>query len=500
MNKHFRSVLILTLTLFAFAVCNPNSSSFAQSKAEKIDNLMQACYKNGQFNGAVLVAEHGKVIYDKSFGIANIETKEKIKPNSQFRLGSVSKQFTSMAIMMLKERGKLNYDDDIRKFLPELPYPGITIRHLLTHTSGLPDYMMLFDENWDQDKEDASERKIATNKDALNLFAKYHPEVLFKPGEQWEYSNTGYVMLALVIERASGKEFDQFLNDNIFKPLRMSHTLVFSPLKDHKMERRVYGYQLELDGVTYSENDFNYLNGIAGDGGIYSTTKDLFKWDQSLYTEKLVNKSTLKEAFTPVKFNNDSTYKYGFGWRIDKTKGGKMKVSHTGGWVGFRTSIDREIEHKNTIIILTNHSSIYRNEIRTAIANILHNHEYILPKISIAQVIGQTLMKSGVDSAIKKYHELKREYPDKYNFSERELNNLGYQLIGMSRINEAIEIFKLNVKEYPDAYNTYDSLGEAYMLNGEKDLAIKNYAQSLVLNSKNVNAIKKLCKIIQDKE
>jgi len=498
MNKNFRSVTILVLAILVFAFCYPEYSSFAQPKAQKIDNLMQACYKNGQFNGAVFVAEHGKIIYDKSFGIANIETKEKIKSNSQFRLGSVSKQFTSMAIMMLKERGKLNYDDDIRKFLPELPYQGITIRHLLTHTSGLPDYMSLFDKNWDVDKKDTEERKIAANKDALNLFATYHPEVLFKPGERWEYSNTGYVMLALIVERASGKEFDQFLSDNIFKPLNMSHTLVFSPLKNQKMEHRVYGYQLDLNGVTYSENDFNYLNGIAGDGGIYSTTNDLFKWDQSLYTEKLVDKSTLKEAFTPVKFNNDSTYSYGFGWRIDKTKGGKMKVSHTGGWVGFRTSIDREIEDTNTIIILTNHSSIYRNEIRTAIASILHNQEYMFPKISIAQVIGQILVKSDVDSAIKKYHELKREYPDKYNFSEKELNNLGYQLIGMKRIKEAIEIFKLNVGVYPESYNTYDSLGEVYMLNGQKDLAIKNYAQSLVLNPKNVNAIEKLYKIIKE--
>ena len=182
MNKHFRPVLVLILALIiTFTVFIPTSSSFAQTKAEKIDNFLQACHQNGQFNGAVLVAEQGKIIYNKAYGIANIKTKEPLKPDFQFRLGSVSKQFTSMAIMMLKERGKLDYNDDIRKFLPELSCQGITIRHLLTHTSGLPDYMTLFGENWDVDKKDTEVRKIATNKDALDLFVKYHPEAIFKP-------------------------------------------------------------------------------------------------------------------------------------------------------------------------------------------------------------------------------------------------------------------------------------------------------------------------------
>lgn len=342
--------------LILFSLFTNPAFSLSQSKAQKIDALLKKCYENGQFNGSVLVAENGKVIYNEAFGIANPESKEKLKNNTAYNLASVTKQFTCMGIMLLKERGDLSYEDDIQKYIPELPYMGITIRNLMNHTSGLPDYIRLFSQKWDTTATEPAKKKIATNDDVIEMLKQYNLPLLFKPGEQWRYSNTGYIMLASIVARASGEEFDQFMKKNIFEPLKMENTLVYSKFKDQKMAHRAYGFRLSLDGSEHLLNDVGFLDGVAGDGAIYSTTEDLFKWDQALYAEKLIKGETLEEAFKPVTLKNDSTVYYGFGWGIDTT-GNKIAVRHTGGWVGFRTIIVRELEDKNTVVLLSNVSS-----------------------------------------------------------------------------------------------------------------------------------------------
>lgn len=486
-NIGFKSSIYITLIIFSLG-----HSLFAQAKSEKINSLMKYCNINLQFNGNILVAEHGKIIYHHSFGIANFDPVGSLNLGSQFRLGSVSKQFTAMAIMILEERGKLNYDDDINIYLPEFPYKKITIRHLLTHTSGLPDYISLFDQYWDTEKKDDSDKKIADNEDVLTMLCKYHKDPLFNPGEKWQYCNTGYVILALIVNRVSGEPFEKFLYDNIFKPLNMTNTLVYSAIRNDSITNRVYGYSLAMNGVDYIPNDFHYLNGVAGDGGVYSTTGDLFKWDQALYTEKLVSRQTLKKAFTPVALNNGTTFNYGFGWSIDTSLTGKKCVRHGGSWVGFRTYILREIQDNNTIILLTNNTSNYVDDIINKLASILHSKIFKYPKVSIDYIVGKTLVTQGIDSAISLYHFLKNKEFDKYNFAEKKLNSLGYRLISLNKLPEAIAVLKLNVESFPKSFNTYDSLGEAYMLYGNTDLAIKNYEKVLELNPENTNALEKL--------
>lgn len=480
--------------LILFSLFTNPAFSLSQSKAQKIDALLKKCYENGQFNGSVLVAENGKVIYNEAFGIANPESKEKLKNNTAYNLASVTKQFTCMGIMLLKERGDLSYEDDIQKYIPELPYMGITIRNLMNHTSGLPDYIRLFSQKWDTTATEPAKKKIATNDDVIEMLKQYNLPLLFKPGEQWRYSNTGYIMLASIVARASGEEFDQFMKKNIFEPLKMENTLVYSKFKDQKMAHRAYGFRLSLDGSEHLLNDVGFLDGVAGDGAIYSTTEDLFKWDQALYAEKLIKGETLEEAFKPVTLKNDSTVYYGFGWGIDTT-GNKIAVRHTGGWVGFRTIIVRELEDKNTVVLLSNNTVTPTTTISNAIRNILHNRDYAPPKISIAQVIGKTVLNSGIEEAIQQYHKLKTSHRDTYDFRENQLNRLSYQLLEIKKVKEAIEIFKLNVEAFPEAFNPYDSLGEAYMINGDKKLAIKNYAKSLTLNPDNATAIDMLYKI-----
>ncbi|HCK98642.1 MAG TPA: serine hydrolase [Candidatus Marinimicrobia bacterium] len=485
--QYKRLSLVFFLLLFALTGCHSSGS-----KAARFDEYLQSCFENDQFNGCVLVAEKGKVIYHKAFGIANFDPLIPPHLDSQFRLASVSKQFTAMAIMLLKEHGKLDYDDDLQKYLPELSYPGITIRRLLTHTSGIPKYEDLCEQYWDVEHENFLEKKYATNDDIIAMLVEYHPDALFKPGDKYVYSNTGYVLLASIVSRVSGEPFEVFMKKNIFDPLEMSHTLVFSAIREDPMENRVYGYRLALNGSDYLPNDFHYMSGIAGDGAIYSTTGDLFKWDRALYTEKLVSKSSLEEAFTPVILNDGSTHNYGFGWSIDTSLTGKKSVSHGGGWIAARTWIMREIEEDNTAIILTNNTTRYMSAIQKGIVSILHDKSCSLPKINISQFIGKTLVTQGVDAAVTQYHDLRNTKPALYNFDKWELNTLGHELLRLEKMTEAIEIFKLNIDSYPEFPRAYSSLGEAYRLNGNPEQAIEAFEKTLEIDPGNWYAIEKL--------
>jgi CubicO group peptidase (beta-lactamase class C family) len=492
--KH-KVIISIAIFLVSTILWSVSSDPAQVAKVKNLDRLMAHCYQNGQMNGALLVAEGGRVIYNKAFGFANLETRENLQSNSRFRLASVSKQFTAMAVMLLAERGKLAYTDDIRKYLPELKYKRVTIHHLLTHTSGLPDYVALMRSHWDSGKEKDTERKIAGNPEVVAMLAKHRPKSYFKPGEKWAYSNTGYLLLAVIVSRVSGEPFHLFLKNNIFLPLGMTDTLVFDPRRDSGIDRRVYGYGPKPEGEGYELRDFHYLNGAAGDGAIYSTLEDLYRWDQALYSEKLIPSETLARAFTPVKLNNGQTHEYGFGWSILKDKDGSKVVAHGGGWVGFRTFILREIERRRTLILLTNNSSYVLRPLVNAVVDILHGRDYSLPKLSIAQEMAGVFFRDGLEEALNRYRELKKTHPDTYDFSEKELNSLGYRALGLGKKEEAIAVFRLNVENFPKSWNVYDSLGEALMENGEYDQAVKNYEKSLQLNPKNDNARKMLKKI-----
>lgn len=307
--------------------------SFSQTKSEKIENFMQEYLLKDLFNGSILVTEHKKLIYNKSFGYSNIETMEELNDNSIFNLASLTKQFTAMAIMILFERNKLSYEDELAKYIPELkPIANrITVRHLLNHTSGLPEYL----------EENICHAGI-TNQEVIN-FVINSEKLFFKPGEQYSYCNTGYVLLAIIVERISKQTYHKFLEENIFKPLLMDNSFVYE-INKRGIKNLVIGYKEDKTIDKYEI--FTY-----GDGNIYSTLQDIFKWEQSLYTEKLVNAITLEEAFKKCKLNNGNDANYGFGWNISESK---KVVYHRGGWAGANTSITRYIDNQNAIIILSN--------------------------------------------------------------------------------------------------------------------------------------------------
>lgn len=487
-------VILLLLLPGVFLVCQ---SCDTRRKAERIDELVNRYHEFDKFNGCVLVAEGEDIIYENALGFSNVDKSEKLTPDHGFRLGSVAKQFTAMAVMILQEQGMLNYGDDIRQYIPELPYERVTVRHLLTHMSGLPDYTSLLEQYWDTMNIGLPARKIATNHDALNLLVKKQPPVEFNPGDRHKYCNTGFMLLALMVERISGQTFQAFMESNVFRPLGMNSTYVNDPSGILPGKQRAHGLELNREGTGFLPKDYHYQNGMYGDGGIISTVEDMFKWDQVLYSDGLVSESTLNQAFAPAILNDSSTVDYGFGWSIVPYEDG-IAVAHGGGWLGFRAFILRDITAEKTIIQLCNMPGIRKGELAFTIWRILHNKEYTLPKRSIAEVMLQAIYRAGVEAAIEEYRELKETSPDKYHFSEGELNKLGYQLIGLGRVGDAIEVFKLNVDVFPDSWNVYDSLGEAYMIAGDVELAIAYYKKSLELKPDNTNAQQKLKKLKQE--
>lgn len=442
MNIPQRKRIMLSL-ISVFWLVNAYSQTIDTTK--RIDSLMTALYGRGQFNGAIIVSAAGKLIYRSAFG--ETYTNQKFTPTTQSNIASLSKGFTAMAIMMLAEQGKLTYDDPIIRYLPELGKfsNGITIRHLLTHTSGIPDVGDLGIDN-----------PQLTNAKALKTLATLKSNFR-EPGQKYQYSNTGYLLLASVVERITEKNFGDFLSEKILNPLEMKNTL--------------------LSGQT------------VGMSGIQSTVDDLLKWEESFYTEKLVQQSTLDEAFTPFPLK-ESTSTYGFGWNIALRDGDKF-IWHTGNTEGFRAFIGRSLSGKIAVIILTAGDS-KRMEINDAIIDILHGKPYTLPKIPIVDKLYDQISKVGIEKSIAFYDSLKRKDFRNYDFSESQLNSLGYRLLGEKRSKEAIEIFKLNTIAYPESSNGFDSLGEAYYNAGDIATAIKCYEKALELDPANLSSINML--------
>ena len=474
--------IVLALLVFSLASCGDVRSE-APSKYEQ---YLSEANARGAFNGAALVFDSGKVVYQGAFGIRGTDSIASLDVNSQFRLASVSKQFTAMAVMQLMEDGKLRYDQDIREFIPELPYEGITIRHLLQHVSGLPDYEPLMDQNWKTElRVDDPARYTDGNADVIKMLAAKKSPVYFKPGEKWRYSNTGYNLLGSIVARASGTSFAAFLKTRIFDPAGMSNTSVYDFVigPDPQMPNRAYGYQLAWNGTDLSPADSHYLNHGQGEDGVYSTVGDMLKWDRVLYTEKLVSKATLQEAFTPAVLNNGETTDYGFGWFLQRSADGKRLVAHSGGWLAFNTHTLRAIEEDKFLVVLMNNAQGPFGVIAEGLTDLLYDRPAKLPPRSIRREIGKAVAQSGAAHAVAQYQHFKAQRPDEFRFAEDDLNILGYELLWAGRVDDAVAIHRLNAQQYPTSANVYDSYGDALLALGDKSGALENFRKALAIDA-----------------
>lgn len=378
--RNFLLVLVLFYTHLGY-------SQYTTQQIENINSTLTKLHEQAMFNGVVLIAQDGKALYKKAFGIANIQTQESLTPNSSFNLASVSKQFVAMMTMILKEQGKLQFDDKVKKHLPNFPYDKITIRQLLTHTSGLPEY-------FDLATQYTNTLDTLNNEKLVKLLTDLKPELEFESGSEWEYCNTGYALLASIIEKVSSMKIEDFFSKYITQPLHLTNTFVYSlniksPLS--LKTQRAYGFERQ-NGRNYP-NDLTRFDGIVGDGNIYSSVEDLLIYEQALYTNKLVSKETLQEAFIPVKLKKGETYNYGFGWEISDDE---ETLSHTGSWAGFENYIERNITKKTTVIILSNGT----NDIAIDLVNTILSGKK--PKIPTTQLIRNVRLIDGTGSVARK--------------------------------------------------------------------------------------------------
>ena len=326
----------------AAGVAHTHSASV--ETAVKLDSLFQMFSSKSGFNGNVLVSQYGEVLYKHSFGYSDLKAKTPLMLESTFQIASVTKQFTAMAIMMLYEEGKLKFTDTVQRFFPDFSYKDITVRELLAHRSGLPEYMSFAGKYW------KNRKQFMKNRDVMDMLIYDHPAKIFQPDKKYRYSNTGYVVLASIVEKVSGIPFENFLEERIFHRLGMTHTFIGSFASTVADEFKTKGYKKNR---RLAEEDF--LSDVVGDKGVYSTVEDMYKWDQALYTDQLVHQKTLEEAFTPVSYDRRHATSYGYGWRIDMLEDGSKIVYHAGLWRGYNSLFVRRLSDKTAIIVLSNH-------------------------------------------------------------------------------------------------------------------------------------------------
>ena len=347
---HRSTLVLLTAVCLAWPFsARAGTVAKDSEKSRQVDQVFLQFRKGVQPGAAVMVIRDGEIVHSAGYGYANLEEETPITTDSTFRLGSVSKQFTAMAIAILAEGGKLDYDDPVSKYVPALAsYEGVTIRHVLTHTSGLPDYYDVIDLSpWSGAT--AVSGAIPSNSDVMAYEGEMNAP-LFEPGERYEYSNPAFEALPLIVEAVSGQSFANFMKHQVFGPIGMDDSLIHDHTRPG-INRQVLGYSKVDDG--YELNDWDTLNGITGSGSQFSTLRDFFQWDQALYGEELVSGETLEQVFTRAKLNNGKEIDYGFGWRLDSYRG-HDRIAHGGSWVGFNTAISRYPDLKLTVVILSN--------------------------------------------------------------------------------------------------------------------------------------------------
>lgn len=366
MNQYLRQLLLISAYIILIQGCSSEPEKkpkertqpdekldsiallYDPKKADKrIDDFIMKIHKRSGFNGNVLVAKNGKIIYEKAIGWADYLHRDSLKINSVFELASITKTFTSTAIMMLVENGKLKLDQDVKEFFPDFPYDGITIKLLLTHRSGMMNYVYFIDDLWKAQKK--NQRIGVTNQEVMKQIAEHKPAPYMKPDRKFHYNNSNYMVLAAIIEKVSGQKYSQFMKENIFTPLGMKQTAVYSKAEYDKIPVDVVGHDRNWRRSVAQ----NFLDGPVGDKGIYSTIHDLYLFDRAMRKARLLEQSTMDSVYAPRNEMQKGHFNYGYGWRTF-VEGKQKVVYHTGWWHGFRHIYLRQLDKDVTVILLTN--------------------------------------------------------------------------------------------------------------------------------------------------
>jgi len=492
--------LYTTVGLFVFALgcilaCNgqstatdnaiePQKEVLVENDAA-IDALLHRYAQYGSFNGTVLVAQEGNIVYQQGFGFADMEWDIPNQPNTKFRIGSITKQFTAMLVVQLVADGQLDLHVPISTYLPDYPKENgeqITLHHLLTHSSGTPN-------NYESTKPKAFRPDSYSAQVLVDEFSALPLE--FTPGERFEYSNSGYTLLGHIVETVSNKSYEELLQERIFTPLNMNST----GFDKHRaiQKNRAKGYFRSYD-IFYNANYVD-MSTVYAAGALYSTVEDLLLWDQALYTEQLLPKAYMDLIFTAHIPDPGYGGDYGYGWSLkDKeigTSGETVPTStHDGVIDGFCAIITRIPSSNTTIILLSNSRRGPLNYMTKGIMGILYKKPYRTPRKSAAYSFLEVIDKEGMPKGVEHYKGIKDD--ETYYLEEEEMNIVSYKLLLSDRPEEAAEVLELAIADFPEAFNLYDSYGEVLRGLGRTEEAIANYTKSVQLNPENVNGLRML--------
>ncbi len=345
------------------------------AKSARIDKLLTHAYSRGGFSGQVLLAEKGKVLYHKCFGFSNIRARrDSILPGSTFQLASLSKPFTAVAVMQLYQHGKIDIYKPVKEYLEDFPFEDITVEHLLRHRSGLKNYIYIADKYWPDKK------RYLRNADISPLLARYGKTLDFKPGARFKYCNTNYAYLALLVEKITGQSFGRYFDENISGPLGMENTFVFDAKNPQMPDKDIVsGYSYSRRTGFYKRYP-DYLDGVVGDKGLFSTAQDIFLFDQALYRSDLLADSIIRLMFTPAEeLTSSHDNDYGLGFRIRQDTAGHRIVFHNGWWKGFRTYFIHDYQCERTIVWLNNRSDVTINPYISKIFEIVDSSQEHFP-------------------------------------------------------------------------------------------------------------------------
>lgn len=470
------------------------TSLLSAQQIREIDSIFKILSANDRFSGNILIAEKGKIIYEKSFGFSNRSTEEPLGPQNIFNVASVSKTFTAVATMQLVEEGLLHLDDDISTHLTELPYKNILIKHLLSHTSGLPKVQI------QPFRKHISGKKF-TNKELIATFSKIAPKLHFEPGADYNYANTNYILLALIIEKISGKGFDEFLRKQILEKCDMQQTFLFRRRVPKQNEKAVVSYYRKpkwlsdafqlVDTLAANIEDETTFGKIYGASSIHTTARDILKFHNALQNGILLSKASLQKMYTPIKLGSKTTYGInkasnypsvlGLGWKIakDSTKG-KM-VYHFGGFQGGRSFLIRNVQKDQCVIILTNNVETERYTF-TAPMRVLNQAQYKLDRISLPRIFSNEYLKNGIDSALLKYKNYEND-TIYIPFIAWDFEEIGTELLDTKDYQAAVKVFELYSLKFPDEYS-WAMLGDALLLSGDRSKALDCFEKSLGVNPK----------------
>jgi CubicO group peptidase (beta-lactamase class C family) len=486
----------------ALALSVLGSACSGREAAARLDSYVSALAANRQFSGAILVADHGRVVFLRAAGYADLAARRPNEPGTPFPIASVSKLFTATAVLQLVQSGRVRLGSPVAEYLQGFPYPDITIRQLLSHTSGLPPYNSYFDS-----LRALEPNRVFANADLVPQLRTHPAPLRYVPGASGNYDNINYLVLAEVVRAASGEPYGEYVREHIIRPAGMSQTVYHAALLDRDSGAAVavpyiwpHVYSTTPVAATAIPYAVSYWHSyqFAGFSGYVSTLADLLRFDRALYGDSVLSQATLREAFVPVRLNDGTVNadRFGLGWEVEADSSMGTIVYHTGSATGLSCALLRNITADQAVIVFEN-TGYDAHEVALNVLRILNHLAVAWPRRSLAAAFGVALASRGAAAAADTLRRL-RDDTLQYYLSEDEVNSLGYDFMGVNnaatyhlpverRVTEALAAFRANTELFPRSWNVWDSYGESLLAAGLRDSAVATYRRSLELNAKNRN-------------